>query len=165
MATIYDVEINKLLEKASEDMKKVSSIHPPDWSKFVKTGVHKERPPVKSDWWYMRAAAILRRLYILGPIGVSKLRTKYGGRKRRGFKPERFMKGSGNIIRKILQQLEKAGFAKQMQKGTFKGRVITPQGKSFLDKAASQLYVKHTPKHEAEEETVAKAPQEAEAAQ
>src|SRR3989338_696145 len=142
MATIYDVEINQLIEKSGLELQKVGAIMPPEWAISVKTGIHKERPPYRQDWWYVRAAAILRSVYILGPIGVSKLRQKYGGRKNRGYKPERFKRGSGNILRKILQQLEKAGFIKQTQIGNRKGRIITPAGKSFLDKVAGTLYIK-----------------------
>ena len=79
-------------------------------------------------------------MYKYGPIGVSKLRVKYGGKKRRGHKPSRFYPGSGNIIRKALQQLEKAGFLKKDEKSKYKGRSITPQGKSFLDKISTQIY-------------------------
>jgi len=48
-------------------------------------------------------------------------------------KPEKFYKGSGNIIRKILQQLEKAELIKQNEQGR-KGRIVTNKGRSFLDK-------------------------------
>ncbi len=139
MATIYDVDPNELIEKAAEELKKIKEIEPPVWASYVKTGRHKERPPMKQDWWYTRAAAVLRFIYRVGPIGVSKLRTKYGGKKRRGFKPPHFYRGSGNITRKILQQLEKAGLLKKTEKGTHKGRVTTPKGKSFLDKIATSL--------------------------
>lgn len=139
MASIYDVNPSELIEKASEDMKKIDEIKPPEWAAFVKTGMHKERPPLEDDWWYVRTASVLRAVYKLGPIGVSKLRNKYGGRKRRGYKTEHFYKGSGNIARKILQQLEKAGFIKQDQKGAHKGRVITGKGASFLDKIATKI--------------------------
>ena len=132
MATIYDKDTNELIAKASEELKKV--IKAPEWAQFVKTGVHKERPPVEKDWFYKRAAAILRSDYIKGPIGTNKLRIKYGGRKNRGYAPEKFYRGSGNIIRKALQQLEEAGLIKKAEKGVHKGRMITPKGKSFLDK-------------------------------
>ncbi len=132
MATIYDKDTNELIAKASEELKKV--IKAPEWAQFVKTGVHKERPPVEKDWFYKRAAAILRSVYIKGPIGTNKLRIKYGGRKNRGYAPEKFYRGSGNIIRKALQQLEEAGLIKKAEKGVHKGRMITPKGKSFLDK-------------------------------
>ncbi|MFA5141809.1 MAG: 30S ribosomal protein S19e [Candidatus Woesearchaeota archaeon] len=152
MVNIYDVDPNQLIVKAGEELKKVSAIQPPKWSSIVKTGVHKERPPANKDWWYVRAAAVLRSLYKLGPVGVSKLRKKYGGRQNRGFKPEKFKPASGNILRKVLQQLEKAGLARQTQVGNMKGRVVTPKGKSFLDKVAAQMYVKHVPMKETETE-------------
>lgn len=139
MASIYDVDPNELIERAAQELKKIAEIKPPEWARFVKTGAHKERPPVNQDWWYIRTAAILRSVYKLGPVGVSKLRTKYGGKKRRGYKPPEFRKGSGNIIRKILQQLEEAKLIKKVDKGVHKGRIITPKGKSLLDKTAVQL--------------------------
>jgi len=140
MASIYDVDTNELLVKASEQLKDVEEIKAPLWATFAKTGVHKERPPIKQDWWYIRSASVLRIIYKLGPIGVSKLRNRYGGKKNRGFKREHFYKGSGNIARKILQQLEKAGFVKQDQIGVHKGRVVTGKGRSFLDKIATKIY-------------------------
>ena len=139
MVSIYDVDPNELIDKASEELKKVNDVNPPEWAIFVKTGMHKERPPSNRDWWYTRSASILRTIYKLGPIGVSKLRTKYGGKKRRGYKPEHFYKGSGNIARKVLQQLEKAGLVKRAEKSVHKGRIITGKGKSFLDKIATQI--------------------------
>lgn len=132
MATIYDIDTDKLLKKTADELKKL--IKAPEWSRFVKTGVHKERPPVDADWWYKRAAAILRTIYIKGPIGTNKLRQKYGGRKNRGYQPEKTFRGSGKIIRTILQQLEAIEFLKKAEKGLHKGRIITPKGKSFLDK-------------------------------
>lgn len=139
MATTYDVDPEELIKKAAEELKKISEIKPPVWASYAKTGRHKERPPVKEDWWYTRAAAVLRCIYRVGPIGVSKLRAKYGGKRRRGYAPPHFYKGSGSIVRKVLQQLEKAGFLQQAVKGVHKGRIVTPKGKSFLDKIATQL--------------------------
>src|SRR4030043_643757 len=130
MASIYDVNPTELIEKSAFELKKISQVKPPQWASFVKTGMHKERPPIKEDWWYIRTAAILRSIYKQGPIGVSKLRTKYGGKKGRGHKPEHFYKGSGAIIRKICQQLESAELIKQTKIGVHKGRVVTPKGQS-----------------------------------
>ncbi|MCW1296511.1 MAG: 30S ribosomal protein S19e [Candidatus Parvarchaeota archaeon] len=138
MTNVFDVKANELIEKVADELKKVEALKPPEWAKFVKTGHGRQRPPSRDDWWYVRAASILRTLYIYGPIGVSRLRTKYGCRKRRGHKPEKFTRGSGNIIRKILQQLEQAGLV-QKSKGKKAGRELTPKGKSFLDKTASLL--------------------------
>ena len=148
MTTIYDVDINELIEKAAEELKKIKEISPPQWAIFAKTGVHKQRPPIKSDWWYFRCAAILRVVYILGPVGTAKLRVRYGGKKRRGYQPPTFKKGSGSVIRKALQQLEKAGLIFQAVKKGHKGRIITPKGKSLMDKVASSI-VQKSPKKEA----------------
>jgi len=139
MVTIYDVDASKLIKKASEELKKIELIKAPEWAKYVKTGASKERPPVEKDWWYARSASILRKVYILGPIGVSKLRKKYGGKKNRGHKPERNYKGGGSIIRKALQQLEKDELIKQVEKGVHKGKIITPKGKKFLDKLSGEI--------------------------
>ena len=138
--TYLDVPADKLIEKTAEELKKNEQIKPLEWSQFVKTGMHRERTPVRKDWWHIRAAAILRKIAFMGPIGVSKLRTKFGGRKNRGHKPEHFYKAGGNIIRKILQQLEKAELIKQGEKGVHKGRIITKQGQSLLDNAANETF-------------------------
>lgn len=144
---MYDVDSQEMIQKAAEELKKIPEIKPPEWAKFVKTGVHKERPPANNDWWFIRTASVMRAVYRLGPVGVSKLRTKYGGKKNRGVKKEHFYKGSGNILRKALQQLEKAGFVKFVEKGVHKGRIVTPKGRAFLDKIATQMQgIK--PKHE-----------------
>lgn len=160
MATSYEVNQQDLIEKLSEELKKVKAIQPPVWAEYVKTGMFKERPPVRNDWWYTRTASILCSVNRLGPIGVNKLRTKYGGKHRRGVAPPHFGLASGNIIRKALQQLEKAGFVKQQDKGR-KGKIITPLGIKLLNQVSNTLVSrakiaenaeKHAAKEQAKEE-------------
>ena len=139
MTHILFVNPNSLIEQAAQELKKQKLVQPPEWSSFVKTGHHKDRLPDNPDWWFMRSAAILRSIAKLGPVGTQKLRTKYGGKKNRGHKPERFYVASGSIIRKILQQLETSGLIHQATKGNHKGRVLTAKGTSLLDKIAMQL--------------------------
>ncbi len=139
MSNAYDVNTNDLIDAVAEKLEKMPDMKPPAWASIVKTGIHKERPPANPNWWFVRAAAILRQIYILGPIGTSKLRTKFGGAQNRGYAPERFKKASGNIIRKILQQLEKSGLSVQTTKKGHKGRFVTAKGKSLLDKTASEI--------------------------
>ncbi|MBI5880789.1 30S ribosomal protein S19e [archaeon] len=140
MPTMHDVPVNILIEEVAKELHNFNEIKPPVWTVFVKTGMHKERPPKRADWWYVRAAAVLRSVRRLGPVGVEKLRGKYGGRKNMGHKTEHVFKGSGSIIRKVLQQLESAGLIKKGEKGVHKGRIITPKGISLMDKAAVKLY-------------------------
>ncbi len=136
---INDVNQTELVLRAAAELKKDAHMKAPAWAPFVKTGHSRERQPMQPDWWHTRAASVLRRVALFGPIGTSKLKRKYGGRKNMGMAPERFMEGGGSIIREILQQLEKAGLAKQTAKGVHKGRVVTPKGQALLEAAAVQL--------------------------
>ncbi|MCD6557656.1 MAG: 30S ribosomal protein S19e [Candidatus Aenigmarchaeota archaeon] len=136
MVTVVDVDPQKLIEKAAEELKK--KIQMPEWALYVKTGSHKERPPENEDWWYLRAASLLRKVYLDGPVGISKLRTFYGGRKNLGHQPSHFRKAGGKIIRTILQDLENIGFVSIQKKGK-KGRIITPKGQKFLDNLAKKV--------------------------
>ena len=136
MVTVDDAHPNNLISELAKVLETKDEFIPPKWAAFVKTGAHKERPPAQANWWFTRAAAVLRTVYKSGPVGVSKLRSKYGGRQNRGRKPHKFKKGSGAVIRKILQQLEKAEFVKYKKEGVHKGRIITPKGQSMLNKAA-----------------------------
>lgn len=131
---IQDKNPNEVIEKTAKQLESVITM--PEWALFVKTSHGKDRVPSRDDWYFVRSAAILRKIYIDGPLGVSKLRTKFGSKKNRGSKPEKFVRASGKIIRSIVQQLEKAELIKQVEKGVHKGRVITDKGKSFIDKAA-----------------------------
>ncbi len=133
------VDPNRLIDIVAKELQGIPEIKPPAWSVFVKTGVYKERPPARKDWWHIRAAAILRTVARLGPVGTSKLRTRFGGKHSRGYKSERFAPGSGSIIRKILQQLEKAGLIKQAAKGVHKGRILTKKASSMIETAAQKV--------------------------
>jgi len=138
MKEISGISRSELIEKLAVQLKQFKEISQPEWINFVKSGVHKERPIVKKDFWYIRSASILLKIHRLGPIGVAKLRTLYGGKKRRGHAPAEFRKGSGSIIRHILQQLEKAGLIRQIEKGVRKGKVITDLGNKLISKASKQ---------------------------
>ena len=136
MASVKDVDNQDFIMKLAEKLKTLEEIKPPEWATFVKTGVHKERPPAQKDWWWIRSAALLRKTYLNHGIGVPRLRKAYGGRKNRGHKPEHKYKASGNIIRKSLQQLEAAGLVKT-EKG--KGRVITSKGQKLLSSVSKEI--------------------------
>jgi small subunit ribosomal protein S19e len=129
MVSTLDINTNALIDAAKEELKTVEALKKPEWAHYAKSGAHKERPPQNDDFWQIRAAALMRKLYKKGPIGVSRLRKEYGGRKNRGAKPEKHYDGSGNVIRTILQQLETAGYVKKV-KG---GRELTATGMKFLD--------------------------------
>ena len=132
MVSARDVDQGKLVTKMSVQLKE--QVQMPEWAKFIKTGVSRERQPEQPDWYYLRSASVLRKIYNDGPVGVEKLRSYYGGLHRRGHKPAHFAKGGGKILRTILQQLEITGYVKKEKKG----RMITNQGQKFVDNAAKQ---------------------------
>ncbi len=138
MVTALEVPADKLIQKVAEYLKEnIPQVKPPEWAFYVKTGAHKEKPPENPDWWHYRAASILRKLYKSSePIGIETFRTIYGGRKNYGSAPEHFVKGSGSIVRKILQQLEQA---KLVRKVRGRGRTLTPQGRALLDRIAFEV--------------------------
>ncbi|MCD6113913.1 MAG: 30S ribosomal protein S19e [Thermoprotei archaeon] len=138
MVTAVQVPADRLIAEVARYLKeRVPEVKPPEWAAYVKTGAHKERVPEDPDWWYYRCASILRKLYVREtPVGIERLRTAYGGRKNYGVAPEHFVKGSSSVIRKALQQLEKAGLVVKV-KG--KGRTLSPKGRSLLDKMANKI--------------------------
>lgn len=135
MSTVYDVPADLLINQVAKKLSEQDEFEAPEWAKFVKTGVHKERRPENNNWWFVRTAALLRRVYIDGPVGVNSLRTHYGGKKDRGVNPEKFRKGSGAIIRGALHQLEDAGYVEKVEGG----RTVTPKGRSFLDNTSAEV--------------------------
>lgn len=159
---LKQVEGNELILALAKELKNIPECKMPEWAMFVKTGVAKDRTPMDSDWWYIRAASVLRKVTILGPIGVNKLRRKYGSKHRRGYKPSKFQKGSGKIIRVILQQLEKAGLIKQVVISGHKGRVADDKAIKLLAKVSKSLNVSvEAPKETKKEKDPAKEVKEA----
>lgn len=135
MVTVYDVKAEPLIKEIADDLE--DEFDAPDWTRFAKSGVDRERPPEQENWYHLRAAAILRRVYMEGPLGVSRLRTIYGGRESTGHEPEHHGKASGKSIRTALQKLEESGYVEE-EEG--EGRVITEEGESFLDRKASEVF-------------------------
>ena len=138
MVTLYDVPAGALIEEVAAQLE--DRIEQPDWINFAKTGASRELPPQQDDFWYVRAASLLRTIAMAGPTGVARHSTQYGGMKR-GTRRYRVAKarnetGSKKVIRVILQQLEEEDLV-ETAKG--EGRRIRPAGRSLLDNAASTV--------------------------
>ena len=136
MAKAYDVPADELILKLAEQLKKDKKIASPSWAAFVKTGAHTEKIPQNKDWWYTRCASLLRKVYIHGPVGVSDLKSRYGGRKQIGYNLAHHKNAGGAIIRKALQQLEGAGYIVKKSRG----RLISEEGTRRIDRIATELY-------------------------
>ena len=135
--SIYIVEPEKLIKMLAEKLKEYPEIKPPEGSIFWKTAYYKELAPLDSEnFWYIRSASVLRKVKKFGPIGVNHLRKQYGGRNRKGSGLHHSSKGSGKIIRLVLQQLEEANLITQYEK---MGRITTPEGTSLLERTSYEL--------------------------
>ncbi|MDP4039436.1 MAG: 40S ribosomal protein S19 [Candidatus Pacearchaeota archaeon] len=132
MSLIREIEAGKYNSLLAEALKKDGKFKAPEWVEFVKSGPGRQRPIEEKDFWFKRSASILRQIYLREVVGVERLRTRYGGRKERGKRPNKFRKGSGKIIRTILQQAESAGFVGKSE-AKRKGRVLTENGRKFLE--------------------------------
>ncbi len=132
MQTLQTLDAQTFNIKLAEALKKHEEFQQPEWLIFVKSGHGKQRPIEQVDFWYLRAASILRQIYLRGSVGVQRLRTRYGNRKDRGKQPAHFAPASGKIIRVLLQQSEKAGLLTKAT-GKGKGRMLTEDGKKLLE--------------------------------
>lgn len=136
LPTAYDIPPDRLIEALANHLKRMPQIQPPQWASFVKTGSHVQRPPQNKDWWYVRAASTIRKLYFHGPMGLSDLRTTYGGRKESGYGLAHQRRSGSSAIRKCLIQLQAAGLVEK----TSKGRILTPEGRRLCDKLSTEIF-------------------------
>lgn len=134
MVTVNDVDAHKLIRKAAAKLEGVLPAAPA-WVGRVKSGSHRQRLPQDAKFWFMRCAALLRKTYVDQTVGVSRMRRHFGGRVKRGVRPEHHRAAGGSMIRKGFQALEKAGLIAKKKVG----RSITPKGQQFLDSVAREV--------------------------
>lgn len=149
MTTFYDVPADLLNPALAERLSGIDGVSRPQWADYVKTGVHRERPPSQANWWELRCAALLRKVGREGPIGVNALAQAYGGKKDNGSNPHTPAMGSRHIIRTALQQLTDVGLIEMKSTKTvqsvdgdqklYSGRSITPEGHKILDEVAHSV--------------------------
>ncbi len=136
MTTVFDVPPGLLIERLKDQLQAEGKIKPPEWAKFARTGVHTEKAPVQQDWWYRRVAAVLRKVYVNGPVGSTRLAAEFGGRRDDGSAPYHPRRGSRSVAREAMQQLESLGYLAKLEK---KGRMITPAGRKLLDRLSHEV--------------------------
>jgi small subunit ribosomal protein S19e len=115
--TVRDVNAHEFVKIYAAHLKATGKIVLPKWVDVVKTGRHKELAPYDPNWFYLRCAAIARHIYIRSGVGVGALMKRYGGAKRRGARPTRYVKGSGSIARAALKCLESLNVFEKDPKG------------------------------------------------
>lgn len=135
--TLKDVRAEKFIAKYSSHLKVSGKFDFPHWAEYVKTGIGKELAPYDNDWLYVRAASVIRHLYIRPNTGVGALRKVYGCKKRRGSCPGVSSLASGKVLRYILQQFESLGLVTSPSREK-PGRMLTKLGRRELDIIAHQ---------------------------
>lgn len=136
MAKVYDVPADLLIGQLTETLKS-EGISMPSWIPFVKTGSHAVRQPHNREWWYVRCASIMRKIYLHGPIGIGGLRREYGGGKPVGYGAAHHRDAGGAIIRNAVHALEKMGY---VEKARTRGRVVSKQGMKKLDNMSTEIF-------------------------
>lgn len=138
MATLYDAPTDELLEALTDELD--GRLEAPAWAEFAKSGHDREMPPQQDDFWARRAASLLRKVAVDGPVGVERLSTEYGsltkGSTRYRVSPAEKTDGSKNVIRTILQQLEDEDLVETQG---VEGRTVTAEGRSLLDDTAGDV--------------------------
>jgi len=134
--TVKDVNPHVFVKAYAAYLKKTGKLEVPKWVDLVKTATFKELAPYDQDWYYIRAASIARHIYLRQGVGIGALRKKHGSTCNRGTRPSHHCDASGNILRKIVQGLEKMELLEKDNNG---GRRITQNGRKSLDLIASQI--------------------------
>merc|ERR1711881_282653 len=153
---IYSYTI-MLGRKDGEFVKKSNKIDLPSWVDLVKTGHYHELAPYDEDWFYTRAAAIMRRLYYKPFVGVGRLANKFGGKERNGSARKHHATDSKAVIRACMKALEKAKLLTRYndsKRGDFADdtrpendtklnrRVVSDEGKKTINNIAREVFDK-----------------------
>ncbi|KAK5094003.1 Protein component of the small (40S) ribosomal subunit [Exophiala xenobiotica] len=139
--TVRDVDAQKFIVAYADFLKRQGKLQIPGWVDTVKTSHSNELPPQSQDWFYIRAAAVARHVYLRKSVGVGRLAKVHGSTKNRGSRPNHHVDASRSVDRKVLQALEKIGIVERIDEDTEDaggkgGRRITQAGQRDLDRIA-----------------------------
>ena len=71
--TLKDVPAEPWIKAYADYLKKSQRISLPQWVDLVKTGNGREVVPNDEDWFYVRAAAVVRKVYLRPQLGVGRM--------------------------------------------------------------------------------------------
>mmetsp|Transcript_3857 Transcript_3857/g.5159 ORF Transcript_3857/g.5159 Transcript_3857/m.5159 type:complete len:339 (+) Transcript_3857:3-1019(+) len=130
--TVREVPAPALLKFVAADLRDKFKIKVPEEAMFIKTGCHNQRAPMDDDWFYTRAAAVLRHTYLAKKwMSVGKLRRVFSGKQNRGHRPWKTKKAAGGNIRKAFQELVAIRLVEKNPEG--RGHRITERGRRYLN--------------------------------
>ncbi|AAT42788.1 30S ribosomal protein S19e [Picrophilus oshimae] len=137
MVDVKKVPADLLINDVASKLKSMN-IEQPEWVSYLKDGMGKQKSWDQEDWYYTRLASMMRKLYLYGNLGIMHMSEEYGGKVDRGTKRYHPAAGSRYIVRQLFKKLEELGLVKKEKTG----RVLSPQGRSMLDKSAAEVLKK-----------------------
>ena len=140
--TIKDVASRYFIKAYAAYLKRTGKVVVPKWANIVKTGILKELAPYNPDWFFVRMAAIARRIYLHPGHGIGMFARIFGGNHTSGSRPNHFQTASGSVIRHALKQLTALKVIEADPKG---GRRITATGRRDLDRVSGKVHLIKNP--------------------
>jgi ribosomal protein S19E (S16A) len=102
--------------------------------------------PLDADWFYNKAAAVCRKIYLnkTNTLGIQTLKAMFGKKKRGSVKSPKFTHAGGKVLREVVKQLKAAKYISNkfsVKDGETHsvGLHLTPLGITELDKVASKI--------------------------
>ncbi|KAF8194174.1 hypothetical protein BJ912DRAFT_1021445 [Pholiota molesta] len=141
MPGVRDVSADEFINAYASHLKRSGKLEVPAWVDLL--------APYDPDWYYVRAAAVARHIYLRKDVGIGALTKLHGGRNRRGNRPSHHADASASVQRKICQSLEKIGVLEQTGNG---GRRISQDGQRDLDRIATAVVEEIKAKEEEDED-------------
>ncbi|KAI0034655.1 ribosomal protein S19e [Vararia minispora EC-137] len=157
MPGVRDISAEAFITAYASHLKRSGKLEVPTWVDIVKTGHYKELAPQDPDWFYTRAAAVARHIYLRKDVGVGSLTRLHGGRNRRGNRPSHHADSSAAVQRKVCQALEKIGVLELSDNG---GRRISQDGQRDLDRIATAVVEQEREEEDEEEDEEEEAEEE-----
>lgn len=141
---IEEVHADRFIHKFASYLEEHSKVASPPEAEHVKTSHARERAPAEKNWYFVRVASILRRLYmeeLKNPrskakgCGVLWFAKAYRTAKNNGHKPSHTVTGSKSLVRRALQALESIQYVAKTEAG---GRRLTNTGLAEMEAIARQ---------------------------
>jgi len=102
VSSLRDISAAEFIKAYAAHLKKSNKLELPDWVDYVKTAHGREMPPLDPDWYFVRAASVVRKIYLNRGLGVGALAHWYGKAVRKTNKPQHHHRASRKVIRHVL---------------------------------------------------------------
>ncbi|ESU36657.1 SSU ribosomal protein S19E, partial [Giardia duodenalis] len=137
MSSVTRVPADVFINSFAAHLKNRGIIKCPAFTDYVKTGVSRQYAPRDADWFYIKAASVIRHFYISGShsIGVAGLARKYSSLQKGKTTPHHTKRASCKVIRSIVSQF----LGQKLLIAGERGRHISPNGRKMVEDFAEGL--------------------------